>query len=103
MGFPQTRGYLEKVLQSRAQYADLEMAREDYPKALEYFEQMLGFSEQYMADDPTNLFRMKESTWAYSKIAKAYDQLGKPELAKEARDKLAALEAKLGEYNREGE
>jgi tetratricopeptide (TPR) repeat protein len=74
---------------------DLEMARNNYAKAIEYFEQSRENAELYMADDPTDLFRKQQSTWAYSKLAEACKAAGNDERANWAVAELAKLKADL--------
>lgn len=75
---------------------DLEMSRKNYQKALEYFELTREWVEKYCAEDPTNLYRLQESTWAYEKLAQANQALGNVEQAKLAAKKLAEIKEKLG-------
>ncbi|MFK7822080.1 MAG: protein kinase, partial [Planctomycetaceae bacterium] len=74
---------------------DLEMRRKNHEKALEHYEKMLGYSEAYIADDPTNLFRQKQATWAYDKLAGCCQKLGKKERAKWARQKVAEIRRRI--------
>ncbi|MEM7477381.1 MAG: serine/threonine-protein kinase [Planctomycetota bacterium] len=70
---------------------DMEFLRENYEAALEYFIECRKYSETYVEDDPENILRKKQSTWAYKKLAKTYDALGNKEKADEARQKLNEL------------
>lgn len=74
---------------------DLQLSMKNYEKAREYFEEAVRFSEMYMADDPNDLYRMQESTWGYSKLAQACAALKDSEREQWAREKLAALKARM--------
>lgn len=74
---------------------DLEIACGNHTKAREHFEASLKFSEAYVADDPSNLYRLQESTWAYSKLAKVCRIQGDTERAEWAESVLNQIKQRL--------
>ncbi len=74
---------------------DLEKRRKNFEKAREYYEESLRLAQAYVADDPTNLYRLQESTWAYSKLAGICKTLGDTEREKELRTELASVRRTL--------
>ena len=74
---------------------DLEMSRKNYPKAREHFEESLRMVELYVADDPSNLFRLQQSTWAYQKLAAVCKAQGDTDRETWARSALSAIRKRL--------
>ncbi len=88
-----------KYLNSRScdfeRLGDLAMARKDYPAALELYLRMMEYCDAYLADDPTNLYRLQQTTWGYQKLNQVHTALGNDAEAAQARKQLAEIRAKL--------
>ncbi len=74
---------------------DFHMALKDLPQARKDYEESLRLAVAYIADDPTNLFRLQQSTWCYSKLANVCKAQGDTEREAWSRQKLAEIRRTL--------
>ena len=88
-----------KYLNSRScdfeRLGDLAMARKNYSEALELYRKMMKYCDAYLADDPTNLYRLQQSTWGYQKLNQVHTALGNATEAAQAKKQLEEIRAKL--------
>ena len=71
------------------------MSRKNYEAARAHFEECRRVAAESVADDPTNLYRLQESTWAYSKLTHVCKVQGDSEREQWARNKLAEIRRQL--------
>lgn len=74
---------------------DLEMSIGNLDKAREHFEQSLKYAIEYVDGDPTNHYRLQESTWSYSKLANVCRAQGDTERASWLQAELARIKNTL--------
>ena len=87
--------WLDNQSADQERLGDLEMARKNYAKARQHFEESLRLSQLYMADDPANLFRVQQATWSYKKLADVCRVQGDAERESALRTELAELQRRL--------